>query len=107
MKDKKITITKKLDIEVLFDIKYLIKNQIDKNIDLLDSNTLKLLRSDFYGIYITSKDYKNKDIILFQYYPKENLIIIDKRINEYRIFDALEDYYEKDIIKQTQTQQTK
>ena len=63
------------------------------NIDYLNAENLKVLYSEFKGLYMVCDS-----VILLNYYESENVLLIHDSINEFRIFDFLEDRFSKDIV---------
>ena len=95
---KRFILKEKLSKEILTDIKYLLKNQIEKNCSYLNAETIKLLKSEYLGEYIQAIDNQHKERILFNYFEKENTILISEDFNEFRVFDLLEDSFNKIVV---------
>jgi len=58
---------------------------------------LQTYQSEFMGYNITAKQ-GDKTVYLLTYFDDDKILQINECINEFRVFDILEDYFKEDII---------
>jgi len=86
----------KLDTLKLNELFNVISNFVERR--LIGINNLEVYKSKYLGYNIIGEGNNRRQVFLLTYFDDDSILQINEIINEYHIFDILEDMFHEDII---------